>query len=133
MTTNVWFGPGSLSAFDAGAVEGDSGMVARGELVAPFALPTGGLPAVFSQTMTGVGIVASPYVFGAIGEVFLEQPTALEEPHVRAASYGLGLRLTGGVTESLNNGSLTLEFARQTRSDGAPSDNRFSLVSTIKF
>ena len=126
-------GPGSLSAFDAGAVEGDSGMVARGELVAPFALPTGGLPAVFSQTMTGVGIVASPYVFGAIGEVFLEQPTALEEPHVRAASYGLGLRLTGGVTESLNNGSLTLEFARQTRSDGAPSDNRFSLVSTIKF
>ena len=126
-------GPGALSAFDAGAVEGDSGMVARGELVAPFTLPTGVLPAVFSQAMTGVGIVASPYAFAAIGEVFLEQPTALEEPHVRAASFGLGLRLNGGLTESLNNGSVTLEFARQARSDGAPSDNRFILVATIKF
>jgi hypothetical protein len=34
---------------------------------------------------------------------------------------------------TLSNGSLTLEFARQARSDGQPIDNRFTLVSAIKF
>ena len=83
--------------------------------------------------MTDVGLLASPYVFGAVGEVFFQDPTALEPSHVRAASYGAGLRLNGGQAGSLSNGSLTLEFARQARSDGQPVDNRFNLVSTIKF
>ena len=117
-------GPGSLSAFDAGTLQGDSGVVGRGELAAPFALP-----ALFGT----VGIVASPYVFGAIGEVFLEDPTVLERGEITAGSYGFGVHLGGGAAGTLSNGSLTLEFSRQARDDGVKDDNRFTLVTSIRF
>lgn len=122
-------GPGFLSAFDTGTLQGDSGAVVRGELASPFVLPANFFPA----GATDVGIVAAPYVFGALGEVFFQNPTVLEPSHVRAASYGAGLRFNGARAGTLSNGSLTLEFARQARSDGQPLDNRLNLVSTINF
>jgi len=116
-------GPGSLSAFDAGTLQGDSGVVGRAELAAPYTLPAFGT----------VGIVASPYVFGAVGQVFLADPTALERAEITAGSYGVGLRLGGGAAGTLSNGQMTLEFARQARDDGVKPDNRFTLVTSLKF
>jgi hemolysin activation/secretion protein len=117
-------GPGSLSAFDAGTLQGDSGVAGRGELGAPFTLPT-----LFGM----VGIVASPYVFGAVGEVFLEDPTVFERHEITAGSYGFGVHLGGGAAGTLSNGALTLEFSRQARDDGVKDDNRFTLVTSLKF
>ena len=122
-------GPGALSAFDTGTLQGDSGAVVRGEVASPFVLP----PNVFPPGIDQVGIIAAPYLFAAAGEVFSQDPTALEQSHVRAAAYGAGLRLGGSQAGSLSNGSLALEFARQARSDGQPIDNRLNLISTIKF
>lgn len=117
-------GPGSLSGFNSGALQGDSGAILRGELGAPFILPS------FTET---IGVVATPYVFAAAGEIFLADPTVLEASHIRAASYGGGLRLGGGKVGTLSNGSLAIEFAREARSDGVPDGNRITLVSSIKF
>jgi hemolysin activation/secretion protein len=105
-------------------LQGDSGVVGRAELAAPYALP-----AMFGS----VGIVASPYVFGAVGQVFLADPTALERAEITAGSYGVGLRLGGGAAGTLSNGQMTLEFARQARDDGVKPDNRFTLVTSLKF
>ena len=123
-------GPGSLSAFDVGTLLGDAGFVTRAELAFPYALPTGTLP--FLET-AGIGLVASPYVFGAAGEFFLQDPTVLERGHIRAGSFGAGLRIAGGKAGSLSNGSLGLEFARQARSDAVPIGSRLNLVSSIRF
>jgi hemolysin activation/secretion protein len=122
-------GPGSLSAFNAGQLQGDSGAVARAELGAPFVLPANSLP--FSDGT--VGILATPYAFVSAGEIFLVDPTILESSHVRAASYGGGLRIAGGKAGALGTGSLGLEFSREARSDKIPDGNRFTLVTAIKF
>ncbi len=123
-------GPGGLSAFDVGTLQGDSGIVGRAELAAPYALPTGTLALL---DRNNVGLVAAPYVFAAAGELFLQDPTVLERPHIRAASFGAGLRIGGAKAGTLSTGSLTLEYARQARSDGIPDGNRLNLVSSIRF
>ncbi len=115
--------PDSLSAFNAGSIQGDSGLVVRAELATPWTVPTR------SQK---VGVLASPYVFGAAGEVFLSDATALEAPHVRAGSYGAGLRMAGGESGRLSNASLTLEAAHETGGDIHDS-TRFRLSAAIKF
>ena len=123
-------GPGGLSAFDVGTLQGDSGILGRAELAAPYALPNGILPLLEKQ---GVGVVAAPYVFAAVGELFLSDPTVLERGHIGAASFGAGVRIGGGQAGTLSNGSLALEYARQARSDGVPDANRFNLVAAIRF
>ena len=117
-------GSSMLSAFDSGVLQGDSGFVVRDEVSSPFSVPT---------NIPTFGAVAAPYIFGSAGIVTLQDPTALERSAIRAASYGFGVHIGGAVTGSLSNGSLTLEFARQARSDGQPIDNRFTLVSAIRF
>ena len=117
-------GPTMLSAFDSGLLVGDSGFVLRDEISAPFATNT---------PLPTVGAVLSPYVFGAVGEVFLQDPTALERSSTHAAAYGFGAHLGAAAAGTLSNGSLTLEFARQARNDGQPIDNRVTLVTAIKF
>jgi hemolysin activation/secretion protein len=117
-------GPGSLSAFDTGSLQGDSGVVARGELGAPFVLP---------KLIDTVGFIATPYAFLAAGEVDLAHPTAVQTSIVRADSFGLGLRLAGGRVGRLSNGTFVMEYGRETRSDGLPDGDRLTVVFNAKF
>lgn len=112
-----------VSAFDAGTVIGDAGYVMRGEVQSPWALPS---------MLDGIGAVATPYLFGAYGEVRLYQPTALEAGSVRATSYGGGVRIGGAKAGSLANATLAVEYGRAHRSDGGGSD-RITVVSAFRF
>ncbi|QKC82020.1 ShlB/FhaC/HecB family hemolysin secretion/activation protein [Mesorhizobium sp. NZP2077] len=115
-------GANSLSSFDAGALQGDSGYVLRGELSSPWYVPfTGGI------------VSLSPYVFGAIGQVHLEMPTVLETADIVGASYGLGLKVGTALAGDATNASLTLEWGRQHRDDHLPTSDRFSLAGAIQF
>lgn len=109
-----------LSTFDAGSLTGDSGWVARAEVSAPFDIATG-----------EISLVASPYVFGAIGSVYLEEPTVLEEAEIRASSVGLGVRFGASDGKDISS-TLTLEYGRAFRDDG-PDDDRFTLVGSMRF
>lgn len=120
-----------LSAFDSGSVVGDQGYVVRGELSSPWAVPLQN-PS-FGPMGPTIGVVASPYVFGAYGEVSLQNPTALEAPRIHASSWGGGLRLGGGAVGTLSTGSLSLEYGRARRSDSVPAGNRFTVVSAFRF
>jgi len=117
-----------LSAFDAGSIVGDQGYVVRGELQSPWTLPIQ-----YPVYGMNIGVVASPYIFGAYGEVSLQQPTSLEVASIRASSYGGGLRLGGPAAGTLSNGSLTLEYGRAERSDRVLATNRFTFVSAFRF
>jgi hemolysin activation/secretion protein len=117
-----------LSAFDAGTIVGDEGYVVRGELSSPWTVPVQN--PVFGQAL---GVVASPYIFAAYGEVQLKDPTALESGSIRAASWGGGLRFGGAGIGTLSNGSLSLEYGHATRSDGVDGGNRFTIVSAFRF
>lgn len=133
--------PTGLSSFDAGTLQGDSGVSLRGEISSPWSLPLFPDP---------VQVAAAPYIFGAVGEVFLQYPTALEASRVRAASYGLGLKLSGAAQASLSSGSLSLEWGRQAEScarqgsgqfqqvaevnnTGCQNGDRFMLIGAVKF
>ena len=98
-------GPGGLSAFDSGLLQGDQALLARAELASPGAM-----------ALQSAGIGASPYIFVAAGKAVIDDPTALEPSHIDASSYGVGLRMSldhppaGGTF-------LTLEWARGWRDD----------------
>ncbi|WP_254633932.1 ShlB/FhaC/HecB family hemolysin secretion/activation protein [Mesorhizobium sp. GbtcB19] len=115
-------GATGLSSFDAGALQGDAGYVVRGELSSPWYLP-----------FTGGVIQLSPYVFGAVGEVRLEMPTALESASIVGASYGLGIKLCTAFASDPTNTSLTLEWGRQHPDDQRSDSDRFSLSGAIQF
>jgi hypothetical protein len=91
-----------LSAFDAGTIVGDQGYVIRGELQSPWSLPV--QTPIFGKIVS-VGV--APYLLGAYGEVFLQDPTALEAAAIHATSYGAGLRFGGGALGTVSNGSLS--------------------------
>jgi hemolysin activation/secretion protein len=120
-----------ISAFDAGSIVGDQGYVVRGELSSPWILPIQN--ASFEPSGLVLGVVAAPYIFGAYGEVSLQQPTALEAARIRATTYGGGLRFGGAAAGTLSNGSLSLEYGRAERSDGILASNRFTVVSAFRF
>ena len=113
-----------VSAFDSGAVTGDSGYVVRGELSSPWRIPYSPLK---------VAVTASPYVFSSYGAVGLVNPTALEQSATRATSAGLGLRLNGARSGTLGNASLNIEYGRSTRSDGGIAGNRFTITAASRF
>lgn len=113
-----------LSAFEAGTLQGDSGYVIRAELGHPLVLPT---------IIDDLGLVAAPYVFGAVGQVYLHDPTALEAPSIAAASYGVGLRINSGMRGRLASGSLGLEYGFQHRSDNEPTNGRFTVNFLQRF
>jgi hemolysin activation/secretion protein len=118
-----------LSAFDAGTIVGDEGYVIRGELQSPWVLPMQNA-AIFGSPL---GVVAAPYLFGAYGEVVLQDPTALEASRVSASSYGAGIRFGGAAAGTLSNGSLALEYGHASRSDGVPAGDRFTVVTAFRF
>ncbi|MDB5511960.1 MAG: ShlB/FhaC/HecB family hemolysin secretion/activation protein, partial [Enterovirga sp.] len=110
-----------LSTFDAGTLGGDSGWVVRGELSSPWTVPVGSTP-----------VSVAPYVFGATGQLYLEQPTIFERSRLNVSAVGVGLRLAAAV-EELAQASLTLEFGRRFRDDFFPDGNRFTVVGSIRF
>jgi hemolysin activation/secretion protein len=116
--------PSGLSTFDAGTLTGDSGVMGRLEISRPFELPS---------IIPNVGIVASPYLFGAAGEVFLEDPTVLEQRSISAASYGIGLRVNNGHRGTLGVGTLTVEYGVPVRNDNIPTSSRFTMLFSQKF
>ena len=116
-------GPGGLSAFDSGLVQGDQALLARAELAAPGAV---------SFTSAGAGLAASPYVFAAAGKAIIEDPTALEPNHIDASSYGLGLR-TSLDHPSAGGTFLTLEWARGWRGDVHGMKNHVGLSVSSHF
>jgi len=115
-------GSNGLSSFDAGALQGDSGFVLRGQVSSPWLVP-----------LSGGVISLAPYLFGAVGEVRLEMPTALESASTQGASYGLGLKFDTALASNPTGGSLTLEWGRQHRDDHLPTSDRFSLAGAIQF
>ena len=115
-------GTTGLSSFDAGALQGDSGYVVRGELSSPWYMP-----------FTGGVVQLSPYVFGAVGEVRLEMPTVLESASITGASCGLGIKLGTAFASDAINSNLTLEWGRQHRNDRKSDSDRFSLSGAIQF
>ena len=118
-----------LSAFDAGTIVGDQGYVVRGELQSPWSLPV--QTPIFGKIVS-VGV--APYLFSAYGEVFLQDPTALEAAAIHATSYGAGLRFGGGALGTVSNGSLSLEYGRATRSDAvAAAADRFTAAAAFRF
>lgn len=115
-------GPRELSAFDAGAVRGDDGWVARAEFSMPQDVVLGTLP-----------FQLSPYVFGAYGVVDLQQPTIFEQAKVKASAYGIGLEIATLGEDQFAAGSVRIEFGRGERDDNRPDDTRFSIVANYRF
>lgn len=111
-----------LSAFDSGRMQGDSGYVARAELQSPWTMPAG-------PVLLGV----APYVFGAMGQVNLERPSALERSTTQATSYGIGLRLGAARQGSSQGLTLSLEYGRGDRSDLNKTEDRVTVVTMLRF
>ncbi|WP_168201374.1 ShlB/FhaC/HecB family hemolysin secretion/activation protein [Qingshengfaniella alkalisoli] len=125
LVTSEQFGVASLqelSAFDSGTLYGDSGWMLRGDLQAPrdFGRP-------------GAALLITPYVFGAAGQLFLEEPTALEEETTNVSTVGVGVEIYRGLGNYFSDASLTLEAARGFRDDGGDDEDRFTLVGSIRF
>ncbi len=111
-----------LSAFDEGTVSGDSGWVIRAEVSRPSELKTGFGP-----------LQMRPYLFGAVGDVWLAQPTVDEQQRTRATSVGVGVELIKIRDPRFSSASLTLELARGTRNDGGKDGTRLTLVGSYRF
>lgn len=115
-------GNSGLSAFSSGTLEGDSGYVARAELISPwqFNLPHG-------------YVLASPYVFGAFGSIKRVAPTAWEAEKMNGGAYGAGIRLTAIDKQMLRNTQFAIESSRQIRRDGQPTQSRLTLLGSLVF
>jgi hemolysin activation/secretion protein len=111
-----------LSTFDSGSLQGDSGAMARGELSSPWAFALGDQRASIA-----------PYAFGAVGILHLERPTALEQADTKVAAYGLGLRFGAVTPATFQSASMSLEWGRRQRDDGAPDGDRFTMTAAIQF
>lgn len=108
-----------LSAFDSGAISGDAGWVVRFEPSVPFLIDR-----------EKVNLSVAPYAFGAIGTVYLHDPTFLEAPKTEAAAAGVGVRIAGTVGKV--QPSLSLEYGWGWRNPGATT-RRFTLVGSLRF
>lgn len=108
-----------LSAFDSGALSGDSGWVVRFEPSFPFTIDR-----------EKMDLAIAPYVFGAVGTVYLHQPTILEQPKTSAAVAGIGLRMAGTVGKV--QPSLSVEYGWAWR-ENAPRTRRLTVVGSLRF
>jgi hemolysin activation/secretion protein len=111
-----------LSTFDAGTIGGDSGWIVRGDVQSPWDIAAARVP-----------LLVVPYAFAATGNVYLDEPTALERRSTRASSLGVGIELTAIREAGVSDASLTLEYGRGFRNDDLPDDNRFTFVGTFRF
>lgn len=115
-------GAQEISAFDSGALRGDSGWVVRSEIS--------------TQVRTAIAeqpILISPYVFLGFGEVTLENPSAVEQGKTRATSYGVGVDLFTQFDSSFRSSSVRVELGRGERNDGVDDETRFSISGNLRF
>jgi hemolysin activation/secretion protein len=115
-------GSQELSAFDAGSIKGDSGFVARAEVSMPMQKSYGETP-----------LLISPYIFAAYGDVSLEAPTAQETADLSATSIGVGVELNTLSKSNFSSATVRIEYARGTRDDDQPDNNRFSIQGSFRF
>ncbi|TMM55561.1 ShlB/FhaC/HecB family hemolysin secretion/activation protein [Sulfitobacter sabulilitoris] len=115
-------GSQELSAFDAGTLKGDSGWVVRGEVSMPRQVK-----------VADYGLLASPYVFAAYGQVRLQQPTVAERSEVGASAFGIGLELNALENSQFSSATLRIEYGKGHRDDNAPDTSRFSVVGSFRF
>jgi hemolysin activation/secretion protein len=115
-------GTQEISAFDAGSVKGDSGWVIRAELSMPRQVQ-------FSDTP----LIVSPYAFGAMGKVYLEQPTAVEQSSTKASAIGVGVEISAFENARFTASTLRMEYAKGYRNDAQPDDDRFSISASFRF
>jgi hemolysin activation/secretion protein len=102
-------GPKLLSGFTAGSLAGDTAWATRGELGRAFAVP-----------IPSGALTTTPYLFGAVGESILEDPTALEIGDVQAANLGAGLRINfAPAGDALPSAYGFVEFSRSFSNDSA--------------
>lgn len=111
-----------LSAFDAGAIKGDSGFVTRAEISMPQQVSYADTP-----------FLISPYVFAAYGDVKLEQPTAQESADLSATSFGIGVEFNTLTKSNFSSATVRIEYARGTRDDDQPDNNRISVQGSFRF
>lgn len=114
-------GPGEISAFDTGALRGDSGWVVRAELSQPRQVELAGTPLTFS-----------PYVFASAGQVTIEQPTAVERSRESAHAFGIGVDLVSRTGSRFRSNSLRVEYGRGERQNGSD-DSRVNLSGNFRF
>lgn len=93
-------GAQALSGYSTGSLVGDSGWVVRQEFGRSFAAQNA--PAVIT-----------PYLFGATGEVVLEEPTALEQGVTHASNLGAGARFNFAAGGEAPDFSCFVEGSRQ--------------------
>lgn len=111
-----------LSTFDAGSLRGDDGWVVRSEVGRSQQIELAGVP-----------LLLKPYIFGAYGELGLEQPTIFEQSTTTAYSYGIGADLFIIENSTYKSGSLRVEYGRGERDDLGADGNRFSIVASRRF
>jgi hemolysin activation/secretion protein len=75
-------GEEKLSAFTSGSISGDEMWYVRGQINRNIKLSN--------------DLIVSPYVYGAGGVAYINQPTAAERPSTTAKSVGLGIEVNGG-------------------------------------
>ncbi len=112
--------PDGISSLPSGTLQGDNGIVGRGELAAPFALP-GRLAA-----------AVSPYIFAAVGHVTFEQPTALERRTSTASAFGAGARLSLRSAPGGASLALAAEYGRA-RISGEGHSDRLSISIVARY
>ena len=110
-----------MSAFDTGALRGDSGWVIRAELSDPRSVQLRGMP-----------LTLSPYLFAGAGSVSLERPTSVESSREDAHAYGIGLDLLSQTGSRFRSSSIRIEYGRGERDDG-PGNTRFGLSGNFRF
>ena len=115
-------GSQELSGFDAGSIRGDSGFVARAEISMPL-----------QKSYRETPLLISPYFFAAYGDVSLEAPTAQETKDLSATSFGVGVELNTLTKSNFSSATVRIEYARGTRDDDQPDNNRFSIQGSFRF
>ena len=112
--------PDGMSTFPIGRLTGDSGFTARAEIAREFRVP-------------GSAASISPYLFGAVGDAFLDQPTALERATVEAKAYGAGVRVSLRPAKARTTLYGAVEVGRAQSNSALPDSTRVSIDLGVRF
>ncbi|WNJ89845.1 ShlB/FhaC/HecB family hemolysin secretion/activation protein [Bosea sp. 685] len=117
-------GPRAISSLDIGALTGDHGWLARGELQ-------------YNHALSGSygSALLSPYLFLAQGQVWTSHASAAERKTTVAGAYGAGLRVYGSVADKLlRQTEIGIEIAHQLRELRSDPDSwRLNVSGSVRF